>query len=279
MTAELLPWLLTHPGLAALVFARTAGMAWSAPALATPGLGARFRVLLALALGVVVAPAVLANSASEAVMGVPPWAVLGRACLVEALVGAALGWSAALVVAGARQAGEIVGAQAGFSAAALFDPEAGDEMTAFGHLYGLVALALFLALDGPLTLVRALVESYRLVPAGGGTLSLSEPFAVDQALAFTFGGVGQALALALRASAPVAVALALTGLALGLIGRAAPSLHRAALMMPIRAAIGLTLVLLGLAALAATLVSAWGDWPGPAFATLVARGDTSTWRA
>src|SRR5205823_4880255 len=80
---------------------------------------------------------------------------------------AALGLSAALVVAGARQAGELVGAQAGFAPAALFDPEAGDEMTALGHLYGLVALGVFLALDGPLALVRALVESYRVIPPGG----------------------------------------------------------------------------------------------------------------
>ena len=56
----------------------------------------------------------------------------GGPCLVEVLVGAALGWSAALIVAGARQAGEVVGRQAGLSAAALFDPEAGDELTPAG---------------------------------------------------------------------------------------------------------------------------------------------------
>ena len=61
----------------------------------------------------------------------------------EVLVGAGIGWSASLVIAGARQAGEIVGAQAGLSAAALFDPEAGEDLTALGHLYGLVALGVF----------------------------------------------------------------------------------------------------------------------------------------
>ena len=274
MTTDLIPWpwLLTHAGLAALVFARTAGMAWTAPVLATPGLGGRFRLLLAAALGVVVAPAVLALDVGADVVGAPPWAVLGRACLVEGLVGAGLGWSAALIVAGARQAGEIVGAQAGFSAAALFDPEAGDELTALGHLYGLVALGTFLALDGPLALVRALVESYRVVPPGGGTLGLSDPFEAADAVRFAFGRVGEALALALRASAPVAVALALTGIALGLVGRAAPSMHRAALMMPARAALGLVLIFLGLAALAGVLATSWGGWPGPAFATAATGG-------
>ena len=61
-------------------------------------------------------------------------------------MGLALGFAASLVIAGARQAGEIVGGQAGLSAASLFDPDAGDDMTPLGHLYGLVALGTFLAL-------------------------------------------------------------------------------------------------------------------------------------
>ena len=85
---------------------------------------------------------------------------LGRALIVEAAIGVMLGMSAALIVAGARQAGEVVGGQAGLSAAALLDPEASGEMTPLGHLYGLVALMVFLALDGPVMLVKSLAESY-----------------------------------------------------------------------------------------------------------------------
>ena len=150
----------------------------------------------------------------------------------------------------ARQAGEVVGAQAGLSAAALFDPHAGDDLTPLGHLYGLIALASFLALDGPLVLVRALVESYRVLPAGGVVLS-------EEAARGVFGRVGQALTLAVRAAAPTALALALAGAALGLLGRAAPSLQLVALSLPIRSALGMLLVLLGMITLAATLSAAW----------------------
>ncbi len=158
-------------------------------------------------------------------------------------------------MAGARQAGEVVGAQAGLSAAALFDPEAGDDLTPLGHLYGLIALAIFLALDGPLVAVRALVESYRVVPAGGAVLSA-------EAAGLAFGQVGRALELAVRAAAPTAVALALAGVALGLLGRASPSLQLAALALPVRAVLGLAVVGLGMITLAATLAAAWGGWPG-----------------
>ena len=253
MPPFLTSWIATQAGIGALAFARAAGLAWTAPGLATPGLGARFRLLLAGLLALILVPIVR----SDASAGSMSWMAIGAACAGEVLVGAALGWSAALVVAGARQAGELVGAQAGLSAAALFDPEAGDELSPLGHLYGLVALGVFLSLDGPLALVRALVESYRLIPPGGGGGALTE-----RAAALAFGRVGQALALALRAAAPAAMALALAGVALGLLGRAAPSLQLVALAMPVRAALGLFLVLLGLATLAGTLGLAWSAWPG-----------------
>jgi flagellar biosynthetic protein FliR len=250
MAASEILWIVGHAGVLALVLARLLGLAWTAPTWATPGLDARFRVVLAVLLAAVVLPLVGPSLAAP-----DGWAALGRACVAEGLIGAGLGWSAALVVAGARQAGEIVGMQAGLSPAALLDPEAGDELTPMGHLYGLVALAVFLALDGPLALVRALVDSYRLMPAGGMALSAATA-------QHAFGRVGEALALAVRVAAPTALAMTLAGVALGLLGRAAPSLPLVALSLPVRFALGLVLVVLGLAALAATLATAWGEWPG-----------------
>jgi len=230
----------------ALVLARASGLAWTAPGLSTPGLGFRPRLLLAATLTALLAPLVAPDMTAPPGLG-----PLAAACLVEVAIGSALGWAGAMVIAGARQAGEIVGGQAGLSPAALFDPEAGDGMTPMGHLYGLVALGVFLALGGPTELVRALAESYKLVPAGGAA-----PSAAGVA-EWAFGRVGQALTLALHASAPPALALTLAGLALGLLGRAAPSLQLVSLSLPARTLLGLTLAAVGLAALAATLGAAW----------------------
>ena len=233
-----------------LVLARVGGLAWTAPALATPGLGWRVRLPLAVLLSAVLLPVV-----GPLIAAPDGLAALGRACLIEALVGAALGWSAGLIVAGARQAGEIIGAQAGLSPAAFLDPEAGEEMTPLGHLYGLIALAVFLALDGPLVLVRGVVESYRVLPPGQAILT-------EETARLAFGRVGEALGLALRLAAPTALGLTLAGVALGLLGRAAPSLPLIALSLPIRWGLGLVLVLAGLLTLTATLAAAWHGWPG-----------------
>jgi flagellar biosynthetic protein FliR len=245
-------WLLDHATVLALILARVLGLSWTAPALATPGLGGRFRLALAALLSAVVLPVVGPELAPAAPAH---WHALARACLVEGLLGAALGYSASLVVAAARQAGEVVAMQAGLSPAALLDPEAGEDLTPLGHLYGLVALAVFLALDGPLMLVAAVVESYRVLPPG--TVLLSGETARQ-----AFGRLGEALELVLRAAAPVALALALAGMALGLLGRAAPSLPLVAMSLPLRFVLGLVLAVLGLAALVATVAAAWRGWPG-----------------
>jgi flagellar biosynthesis protein FliR len=247
---DAMTWLVGQGGLWALVLARVSGLCWSAPVLATPGLGFRARLILAATLTALIAPVVGREVGSPSGL----WA-LGIACLFEVVIGAGLGWSAMLVIAGARQAGEVVGLQAGLSPAALFDPEAGDGMTPLGHLYGLVALGVFLALDGPTQLVLALAESYRVVPPGGSSPS-------PEVATWAFGQVAQALALTLRASAPPALALTMSGLALGLLGRAAPSLQLVSLSLPVRTLLGLALAALGLITLAATLKAGWlGAFP------------------
>jgi flagellar biosynthetic protein FliR len=176
-------------------------------------------------------------------------------CLAESLVGMSLGIAASLVIAGARQAGDVVGAQLGLSAASLFDPEAGDGQTPLGHLYGLIALAVFLGLQGPLQLVGALIESYRTLPVGSVAFS-------EQSVSELFGRVGGALGLAVRAAAPAALAVLLAGVAVGWIARSASAVQIMTLALPIRVVAGLVVVLVSLGILIATLDSSWCDLLG-----------------
>jgi flagellar biosynthesis protein FliR len=251
---EAIAWLLGRGGLWLVVLARVLGLCWTAPGLSTPGLEFRLRLILAALLTVLIAPVVDRDSPSSFLdfwtMAVAiPW---------ELAIGAGLGWVASLVISGARQAGEIVGAQSGLSPAALFDPELGDGLTPMGHLYGLVAVGVFLVLEGPTQLVAALAESFAVIPPGGASPS-------PEVATWAFGQVGQALGLALKLAAPPALALTLAGLAIGLLGRAAPSLQLVAFSLPIRTLLGLVLAAIGLVTLAATIGEAWlgvlsGGW-------------------
>lgn len=236
-----------------LAGARTTGVCFTAPTLAAPGLGWRFRIVSALALAVWTAPL------AAAMIGKPA-APYGFGLLVvgEALVGALLGLSASLVVAGARQAGELVAAQAGLTTASLLDPETGEETSALGHLYGLIAIAVFLSMNGPLVVLDSLLRSFEAIPVG--TLVFER--ATIQAL---FGRVAEALQLAVRAAAPPAIALATAGVALGWLGRLAPSVPLMALSLPIRAALGVLLIMASLAALTSCLEGGWSAWSAGGF--------------
>lgn len=241
--------LLLSAGIACLVMARIAGVCWTAPGLGASGMDWRQRVGLAAVLGALVVPMV------SPVLRLPPgptaaaWAVL-----TELLTGAMLGWSGALIVAGARQAGDIVATQAGLSMSSLFDPDTGDEATPFGHFYGLIALAMFLTLDGPVVLVRALIRSFREVPPG-------ESLILAETASLAFEQLGRALALALRAAAAPAIALTMAGLVLAWLARTAPMLPFTALGLPIRSILGIAILGLGLAVLAATLGREWQMLP------------------
>ncbi len=241
-------WLAANAPAFALVAARTSGVCFTAPVLAAPGLDWRFRIVTALALGVWTAPLAAASV-------VAPTSAVGLGWLIvnEALVGGLMGMSASLVVAAARQAGELVSSQAGLSTSALFDPETGEELTALGHLYGLIALATFIGLDGPLVILDALLRSYEAIPVGRSALGRESADAL-------FLQTAEALKLALRAAAPPAAALAIAGVALGWLGRLAPSVPLMALSLPIRAALGVVLVMASLAGLAACLDGAWLAW-------------------
>ncbi len=231
----------------ALIAARVGGLVATAPGFGTSALGWRVRVGLAIVLTLAVAPAVGPIATRPA-----GFEAIARLALGEFGLGAALGIIAGLVIAGARQAGDLVGMQAGLAPASLIDPEAGDDLNPLGHLYGGLALGVFLAMDGPLVLVGSLVESYRAMGVGEVELSAET---VDRA----FARIGWGLSLAIRAAAPAALAMAIAGAALGLLGRAAPSLGLISLSMPARIALGLVLAMMGLAALAGVFESAWMD--------------------
>jgi flagellar biosynthetic protein FliR len=245
-----LSWYIQQGALATLVLGRVAGVAWTAPGWGTSALGWRLRVGLAALLTMLLVPLVGPGT------GVPVDPVtLAKGCVGEVAVGATLGMTAALVLAGARQAGEMVGSQAGYSAAALFDPEAGNDLTPLGHLYGLIALAVFVGLDGPMRLVGALVESFVAVPAGGFALT-------EESVGSAFERIGWALGLALGAAWPAAMALLTASLALGLLARTAPTLQIASLAFPVRAALGVLVALASLVTLVAVFSAAWrGLWP------------------
>jgi flagellar biosynthetic protein FliR len=151
--------------------------------------------------------------------------------LGELILGLMLGLSVQFIFAGIQTGGEIMGFQMGFTMMTLADPSSGAQVSITSTVLHMVALILFLTLDGHLHLLRALADSFRLVPPGG--IRMSDPLVGDM-LALS-GGM---FSLAVKIAAPVIAALFMVELALAFMGRAAPQMNLLTLGFPAKIGVG-----------------------------------------
>jgi flagellar biosynthetic protein FliR len=147
--------------------------------------------------------------------------------LKEVVVGLVIGFSAGLIFAGVRGAGELVGFELGFSIATIFDPENGQNSQVVGQFFYLVASLVFLALNGHHFVLQALELSYRAVPVNGLLITGA---AGDKLVTLT----GLALAIAVKLAAPVIVTGFLVNLALAILTRVAPQMNVFVLSFPVK---------------------------------------------
>lgn len=228
--AQLLGWL----GALLLPFFRLLGLFSSAPILSQRSVPVRLRVAAALALAVLVVPLTAGTSAAPDLAAPSGWLVVAG----EALIGFAIGFIARAVLAAVELAGEVIGLQMGLSFAGFFDPDSG-QANAVGRLLNTLSLWAFVAVDGPVLLVAALVRSFEVVPPAtqfGAWIGQVQPAALGAGL-FELG-----VMLAL----PFMALLLFVNLALGVVSRIAPQLNIFAIGFPVTIGAGLLLLALGL---------------------------------
>lgn len=85
----------------------------------------------------------------------------------ELIAGALMGVAASIVFAVVQFAGEMMGMQMGLAAANIVDPTTRQSTGLIAQLLNIMAVLIFLAIDGHLFMLRALFESFHLVPLGG----------------------------------------------------------------------------------------------------------------
>jgi flagellar biosynthetic protein FliR len=95
----------------------------------------------------------------------------------------------------------------------------------------MVTFLIFLALDGHLHLLRALADSFILIPPGGLRVSVPLTGHIVDLSAGMF-------LLAIKIAAPVIVALLMIELTLALMGRAAPQMNLLTMGFPIKISVG-----------------------------------------
>ncbi|MDE1547410.1 flagellar biosynthetic protein FliR, partial [Dechloromonas agitata] len=200
---------------------RILGFIATAPLWSSNGVPARTRLILGLAIAVALTPSL------------PPMPVVQPASLTglwimaqQMLIGIGMGFAVKIVFAAFNVAGEFIGTQMGLGFATFYDPLSSAQTPVIAEFINLLALLLFLSMNGHLLYLATLAQSFSAIPvsatpiAAGSWLNLAE-------LGSRMFSAGLLLSL------PVMAALMITNVALAVLTRAAPQLNLFALGFPL----------------------------------------------
>lgn len=158
--------------------------------------------------------------------------------LQQLIIGLAIGFSMRLVFAAVDVAGQLIAMSMGLGFGSFFDPQSQGQSTAVNQFLVLLAMLIFLSLDGHLMIVTAVANSFVTMPIaldGGGINPLKIAMWGE-----TIFSVGLLLAL------PAVVALLITNMALGILTRTAPQLNLFGIGFPITLMMGFLVLALSL---------------------------------
>jgi len=224
-------------GLLALLFVhlRVVAFLLVAPPFNSSSIPMRIRSMIAFAVALPVFPryvgqAQVANSAD--LVSAVGWQIFA---------GLALGFVVHVLFAAVQAAGNLVDMFSMFAMASMLDPMSNTQSAVFGRIYSLIATTLMFATGGHLLLVRGLLQTFDVVPAGPSDLgALAKILTRD---------LDVLVMSALQIGGPILAVLFLTDLALGLVSRAVPSLNIFQLAFPVK-----TILVVSLAALAVAMM-------------------------
>ena len=154
--------------------------------------------------------------------------------LTEIFIGLTLSLIIRLVFEGAHLAGQFIGYQMGFGIVNVVDPQTGSQVSVLAQLSYILAIILFLVLNGHYIIIKALTESFELVPPG--RLSMN-PVLYDQ----VSGAVARMFIIAVKIGAPVMAVLLFAQVSMGIVAKTVPQMNILFVGFPVYIIVGLFL--------------------------------------
>jgi flagellar biosynthetic protein FliR len=155
----------------------------------------------------------------------------------EIMIGLTLAFITQIIFAAVEFSGQIIGMQMGLTISSILDPSQGTQTQIMSVIQTLFATLMFLSLNIHHLFIRAILDSFRVIPLGGWHLS-------GELVNFLVMRTADIFIIGIRLAAPVMVALLLTTVALGIMARAFPQMNIFMISMPLN--IGLGLIILGM---------------------------------
>ena len=214
-----------------LALARVGGLFMLAPILGSRVAPVRVRAAVMFFVAITMLPAIPADAATALPRDAGPIRIVAALAL-EIGIGVTIGLVAQFVFGGVQMAGQLAGIKMGIGLSNLIDPQTQEHITSLAQWQNLMALLVFLAIDGHHSLIRAVAESFTLVPIAGG-------FPAVEGLGRVLVLGGGIFVIALRVAAPVLVVLLLVSGAMGVLAKAIPQLNVFIVSFPLNVGVGL----------------------------------------
>lgn len=228
-------------------FGRIGGLLLSVPVFSSVLIPSKIRVLFLFVLSWVCAPLVPAELTFLDFNGL--YVIY---MLQELFLGVLMGFVMQMAFQVFIIGGQIIAMQAGMGFAVMVDPASKASVPLVGQLYLFMVTLIFLALNGHLAIIDALMESFKVMPVGQMSVSHSMVWYVISISSWMFKK-------ALLISIPALLSLLVVSLSFGVMARAAPQLNIFSLGFPITLLMGMVIIKVGLPSVAAQMADIIDD--------------------
>ncbi len=216
-----------------LGFARSSGLMATAPVFQSSAITVPVKILFSFALSLVVAPFIRSDY-NLAQFGF--WMSVFT-LIQEVLIGLIMGFVVNLTLFALQIAGYYLDTTMGFGVINILDPSTGAELPLMGQLNNIMALLIFLAINGHHTVILSLIQSFEIIKPG-------MLFMNKEIVGFFLKAFSNMFYLGFKIAIPVMGTIFLVDVALGVIARLIPQINVFVLGYPIKIVLGLLILIL-----------------------------------
>lgn len=216
-----------------LIFVRVSSMMMTAPYFSSATFPVQVKIFFALITSILLYPVIPADNVMIPLDAGSVF--LGTTIIIEVLVGVAMGLIGQLVFAGLEMAGRLISLQIVLGFASVVDTMTQEQSTAVSNLFSMIAVLVFLSIDGDKVYIMALAKSFEVIPLSQAEVHLIGPYMLDTAVYLFM--------IAVQISSPFIVVIFIIDLALAIFARIMPQANLMFIALPIKLTVGFFLLL------------------------------------
>lgn len=217
-----------------LIFVRVSGVIMTAPFFSSSSFPRKVKLFFALATSVLLFSVVPAKNVFIPTDSSTFFIV--TTLLLELLVGVALGLVGQLIFAGLELAGTLISLKMALGFATMLDTMTQRKNAIVSNLFRMLAVLVFLSIDGDKVYINALAHSFEVVPVNQAHIQLAGPYMLKVATYLFVIGV--------QITSPFIIVLFLLDLSLAIFARIMPQANIMFIAIPIKLGIGVALLMM-----------------------------------